>query len=212
MSIGMILLVVIALLILFGVLQRVLDRMALTDKQALLIVAAIFVGGWLPDLTFGQVTVNIGGAVIPLLVCVYLFFHAGTLAERIRCLAASLITAIVVYAVSLFFPADPTQMPFDPMWLYGLAGGLAAWALGRSRRGAFIAGVLGVLISDVATALLNWAGGIDQPLRLGSAGALDAIVLSGVIAVLLCELLGEMIERVVSGKAAQAAVEGGQRA
>ena len=44
----MILLVVLALLILFGVLQRVLDRMALTDRQALLLVALIFVGGWLP--------------------------------------------------------------------------------------------------------------------------------------------------------------------
>lgn len=212
MSIGMILLVVIALLILFGVLQRVLDRMALTDKQALVLVAAVFIGGWLPDLTFGRVTVNIGGALIPLLVCVYLFFHAGTLVERVRCLAASAITAIAVYAVSLFFPADPAQMPFDPMWLYGLAGGVAAWALGRSRRGAFIAGVLGVLISDVAVALVNWSRQIDQPLRLGSAGALDAIVLSGVIAVALCELLGEMIERIATGRAAQGAVEGGRRA
>ena len=43
MSLGMILLVVLALLILFGVLQRVLDRMALTDRQALLLVALIFV-------------------------------------------------------------------------------------------------------------------------------------------------------------------------
>ena len=42
MSLGMILLVVLALLILFGVLQRVLDRMALTDRQALLLVALIF--------------------------------------------------------------------------------------------------------------------------------------------------------------------------
>ena len=54
MSLGMILLVVLALLILFGVLQRVLDRMALTDRQALLLVALIFVGGWLPDIRLGM--------------------------------------------------------------------------------------------------------------------------------------------------------------
>lgn len=41
MSLGMILLVVLTLLILFGVLQRVLDRMALTDRQALFLVALI---------------------------------------------------------------------------------------------------------------------------------------------------------------------------
>ena len=212
----MILLVVIALLILFGVLQRVLDRMALTDKQALAIVAAIFVGGWLPDLTFGGVTLNIGGALIPLAICVYLFFHAGAVKEKVRCLAASAITALAVYAIGLFFPADPTAMPFDPMWLYGIVGGVIAWIFGRSRRGAFIAGVLGIVLSDIAIGLMNWANGIDQAIRLGSAGAVDAIVISGVVAVALCELLGETVERIVTGRAhaprEDGAIEGGQRA
>ena len=74
----MILLVVLTLLILFGVLQRVLDRMALTDRQALFLVALIFVGGWLPDLRLGMVSLNIGGALVPFGLCVDLFFHAGT--------------------------------------------------------------------------------------------------------------------------------------
>ena len=72
MTFGMILLIIVALLILFGVLQRVLDRMALTDRQALACVAAIFVGGWLPDISLGLITVNIGGALIPLTVSIYL--------------------------------------------------------------------------------------------------------------------------------------------
>ena len=70
MSLGMILLVVLALLILFGVLQRVLDRMALTDRQALLLVALIFVGGWLPDIRLGMVSVNIGGAILVLYIAI----------------------------------------------------------------------------------------------------------------------------------------------
>ena len=212
----MILLVVVALLILFGVLQRVLDRMALTDKQALAIVAAIFVGGWLPDLTFGNVTLNIGGALIPLIVCVYLFFHAGTAKEKVRCLAAGAITALAVYAIGLYFPADPATMPFDPMWLYGLVGGVVAWILGRSRRSAFIAGVLGIVLCDVGIGLMNWANGVNQTIRLGSAGAVDAIVISGVVAVALCELLGEVVERMMTGRSSapreDGAIEGGQRA
>lgn len=148
MSLGMILLVVLTLLILFGVLQRVLDRMALTDRQALFLVALIFVGGWLPDLRLGMVSLNIGGALVPFGVCVYLFFHAGTGKERIRCLIASVLAAAVIYVVSLFFPADPVIMPFDPMILYGLCGGIIAWLMGRSRRSAFIAGVLGVILAD----------------------------------------------------------------
>lgn len=216
MSIGMILLIVIALLILFGVLQRVLDRMALTDRQALVLVALIFIGGWLPDVALGPVTVNLGGALVPLGVCLYLFFTAGTGKERLRCLIASLLTTAAVYAISVYFPADPTAMPFDPMILYGAAGGVIAWLLGRSRRGAFVAGVLGVLLCDVLVAVMNWRRGVSQQLVLGGAGALDAIVLSGVISVLLCELIGEIAERIATGPARapreDGAIEGGQRA
>ncbi len=216
MSIGMILLVVIALLILFGVLQRVLDRMALTDRQALACVAAIFIGGWLPDINLGMVTLNIGGALVPLLVCIYLFFHAGTGKERLRAIVAAVVTAAAVYAIGLFFPADPVTMPFDPMILYGLCGGIVAWLLGRSRRSAFIAGVLGILLADAAVGIVNWSRGINQVVHLGGAGALDAVVLSGIGAVLLCELFGEIMERIATGRAhsphEDGAIEGGNRA
>lgn len=216
MSIGMILLIVIALLIVFGVLQRVLDRMALTDRQALLIVALIFIGGWLPDLTLGPVSINIGGALIPLLVCIYLFFHAGTGKERGRCLFAAVLSAAAITAISWVFPADPTAMPFDPLLLYGAAGGVIAWLLGRSRRSAFIAGVLGVILADVAGGVSVLLRGIDQPISLGGAGAVDAIVISGITAVMLCELVGEAMERMKTGKAdaphEDGAIEGGARA
>ena len=216
MSIGMVLLVVIALLILFGVLQRVLDHMALTDRQALACVALIFIGGWLPDISLGMVTLNIGGAIVPLAVCVYLFLNAGTSKERIRALVASVLTGAVIYVIGLYFPADPVAMPFDPMILYGLCGGIVAWLLGRSRRSAFIAGVLGIILADAAVGVVNWSRGINQAVHLGGAGALDAIVLSGVSAVLLCELFGEIMERIAHGRAhaphEDGAIEGGNRA
>lgn len=216
MSIGMVLLIVIALLILFGALQRVLDRMVLTDRQALAAVAAILIGGWLPDIPLGVLTINIGGALIPFGLCVYLFIHAGSAKERIRSLAASALNATAIYGVSLFFPADPTQMPFDPMLLYGTVGGAIAWLLGRSRRTAFMAGILGVILSDALVGVVNWSQGIRQTVHLGGAGALDAIVISGLVAVLLCELFGEWMERMVTGRARapheDGAIEGGSRA
>lgn len=217
MSIGMIVLLILGLLILFGSLQRVLDRMALTDRQALIIVAAIFVGGWLPEIDLGLFTLNIGGAVIPLVVCVYLLLHAGTMKERMRAIIAAGLTAASVFAISLLLPADPLQMPMlDPMILYGIAGGVIAWLLGRSRRSAFIAGVLGVILADVITGVSLWMRGIRQTTHLGGAGALDAVVLAGVIGVLCCELFGEIMERIHTGKAdapgEDGAIEGGSRA
>lgn len=217
MSIGMILLIALSLLILFGILQRVLDRMALSDRQALVCVAAIFIGGWLPELPFGLITLNLGGAVVPAIVCVYLFLRTETAKERIRAVISTLLTAAAIFAITLIFPSDPLAMPMiDPMILYGAAGGIIAWLLGRSRRSAFIAGVLGVMLADVLSGVRLWLRGVNQTIHLGGAGALDAIVLAGVTGVLMCELFGEMLERIQTGKAhsphEDGAIEGGSRA
>ena len=217
MSIGMILLVVLSLLILAGMLQRTLDRMALTDRQALCVLAAIFIGGWLPEIDLGLFTLNIGGALIPLIICVYLLLNAGSMKERVRALVASFLTAASIFAISLIIPADPAQMPMlDPMILYGAAGGVIAWLLGRSRRSAFIAGVLGVILADMITGISLWMRGVNQVTHLGGAGALDAVVLAGVIGVLCCELWGEIMERIKTGRARapheDGAIEGGSRA
>ena len=216
MSIGMLLLLVLGLMILFGMLQRTLDRMALTDRQSLLCVAAIFVGGWLPAIPLGLVSLNIGGALVPFLVCVWLLIHAGTGKERIRALVAAVLTAAAIFGLNMILPSDPVSMPMlDPMLLDGFAGGVIAWLLGRSRRSAFVAGVLGVILADILTGVSLWMKGINQTVHLGGAGALDAIVIAGVTAVLLCELVGEIMERMQAGRARSpgedGAIEGGRR-
>ncbi len=210
MSLGLILLMVTAILILFGVAQRVLDKLRLTDRQALFMVALIFFGGLLGDIPLGErLSVNLGGAVAPLILCGYLLAKAGTAWERWRSLLAALITAAAVWLIGHLTPSEPEAMPFDVNYVYGLAAGAIAYLFGRSRRAAFVAGVLGVMIADIAQAVVNWNQGIDQRLVLGGAGAVDAIVISGLVAVLLAELVGELAERMARGRwAAQGAGQG----
>ena len=98
MSIGYILLAVASILVLLGVGQRVLDKMQLTDRGALVIIATIFVGGLLPNVELGQVSLNIGGAVVPLGVSVYLLIRTDTSREFWRAVIGSLITAGLVFA------------------------------------------------------------------------------------------------------------------
>lgn len=201
MTIGMILLTLTGLLVLFGVGQRVLDRLRLTDKQAILFIALIIAGGFLPDIRVtDRFSFNIGGALIPLALCVYLWFKADTALERTRCLAASVITAIAVYLLGRYMPGDPDALPIEPAYAYGIAAGLIAWLLGRSRRGAFIAGTLGMMLSNVGSWLYARAMGADQGLSLGGAGGFDVIVIAGLLAVLLSELVGELAERIRRGR------------
>ena len=95
---------------------------------------------------------------------------------------------------------EPETITFDPNYLYGVAGGVIAYLFGRSRRAAFIAGVTGVLIADVIASIEVWTQGVPQTLSLGGAGAYDAVVISGILAVLLSELIGEIAERMARGR------------
>ena len=139
MSAGMLILTTAAVLVFFGIAQRVLDRMRLTDRQALLLVSLMFVGTLLPNITLGMVSLNLGGALIPLGVCIYLLVSAGTKKEVLRSLIGAVLTGAAVYALSVFLPDEPEQMWIEPNILYGLSGGVIAYLLGRSRRAAFTA-------------------------------------------------------------------------
>lgn len=200
MSIGLILLIALAILILFGALQRVLDRMRLTDRQALLFTALIFIGGLIPDISFGEYfSINLGGAVVPFGLCVYLFIKAETGKEKLRAILAAIIGGAAVFFTAKFMPAEPEQIIIDPNYIYGIEAGLLAYVFGRSRRAAFIGGTMGVLIADIVQGLISFNNGINAKLALGGGGGLDAIVISGIIAVLLADLIGELIERVKGG-------------
>ena len=200
MSIGIFLLIASAILVLFGVAQRVLDRLRLTDRQAILFAALILLGGLLPNVRVTDLfSFNVGGALVPLGLCLYLLIGANRAYERLRALLCAVIAMSAVFLLGRMMPSEPADMAMDPNYLYGIVAGLIAALFGGSRRGAFIAGVLGVLGADGLQALMNYRHGIMQPLVLGGAGAFDAVVISGLLAVIVSELCGEIMERFTRG-------------
>ena len=201
MSVGMILLIVIAVLTLFGITQRVFDRMKLNDKMALAFVAAMFVGGIIPDVQItDQISFNIGGALIPLILCVYLFVKSERPVEKWRSIIASLVTGGIVYGLLRILPEEPETIVFDPNYVCGVAAAIIAYILGRSRRCAFIAAVVGSMLSSVINAVVLAIQGRPYTLALGGGGFFDTVILSGVLAVVLCEIMGEIWERAVKNR------------
>ena len=209
MSIGQMIVLIAGILIAFGVMQRVLDRLKLTDRQALFFALILFVGGFLPDIPIGNVRINIGGAVAPIVLCAYLFITADHFYERLRAVSGTFVTAAAVMALSRFFPDEPEAMPFDINYLYGVIAGVIACLVARSRRNAFISGAMGVLLSDILEGVLLRLNGSGQKLYLGGAGAMDVVVIAGVTAVLVRELAGEFSERCARG-AKKAGAHGGK--
>jgi uncharacterized membrane protein len=204
LTLGFILLIIVTLLIVFGVTQRVLDKMQLSDRMAILFTALIFIGGLIPDINFGnEVYLNIGGAIIPFALCVYLFIKAGTAKEKIRAIAAAIAGGLIVFFAGRLMPDEPELMIIEPLYLYGILAGIVAYIFGRSRRAALIGGIMGVLLGDIAQGVISRMQGLSVPIRLGSGGALDAVVISGLIAVILADLIGELWERLSKHKHAE---------
>lgn len=178
---------------------RVLLALRFPPGTAAVLVGLTVAGHRLPPITLiPGWRVHWAGAVVPVGIALYLLLAAGTARERTRALLAALGAAAVNTGLSLMAPADPDVFPLgiDPLWRWGITAGLAAYLLGRSRRAAFIAGVLGAtahqLVQPGRRAWLHQPGG---PADIGGAGALDAVVVAGVLAVLLAEVVGEVRER-----------------
>lgn len=196
--IGLIGLIIVSVLIYFGVAHRVLDRMRLSDTAALIVIAAIIVGSFV-DIPIGsRVTINLGGSITVLL-ALYVLLGAGTGFEKIRAIVAAIVTSLVLYLAGRYLGAEPENMMIDPIYLYPLIAGIVGYLAGRSRRGAFFAAVMGVLSLDLTQYLYLRRSGIDGIVHIGGAGAFDSLVLAGILAVLLAELVGESLERLQGG-------------
>ena len=200
---GLIILFVAAGLVYFGLAHRVLDRMRLTDTQALLVLGLMVAGSFVDiPLSRGRVpvSVNVGGALVPLGLVTYLLVRAETGRERLRALLAAVAVAAAVRIIARLTIFEPPQSDFiDPVWLFSIIAGVVGYLAGRSRRSAFIAGTLGILLADLLHVVQVSMAGSASTAAFGGAGAFDAVVLAGFIAVLLAEVIGESRERLAGG-------------
>ncbi len=132
------------------------------------------------------VAINVGGAVIPVLLVIYLIGRSGMSG---RTLAALGVVSVVTHLLARPVPGVGIALP--PL-LPALAAAGAALLLDRrgAPRTAFIAGTLGTLIG---ADLLNLGGlqDLGAPIvSIGGAGTFDGVFLTGIIAVLLAGATG----------------------
>lgn len=202
MPIGMMMLLVVGVLVYFGIAHRILDRMRLTDKQALLFIAAIIVGSFIDiPITSAPVelSVNVGGALLPALLAIWLMIKADETTEKVRAILATILVAVAVSLGSRYLPYEPENMFLDPKIIYGMTAGLIAYLAGRSRRSAFIGGVLGIVLSDIIHMVTIINLGIPGTTDIGGAGAFDVVIIAGIVAVMVAELVGETREKLQGG-------------
>jgi len=202
MTVGLVLLLGVSILVFLGLTHRVLDRMHLTDRQALVALGLMLVGSFVDIPVYRgvqSVSINLGGAVVPVVLGIYVLARADTPLERGRGVLGAIITGIALFALTKLFTFEEGRVILDPLYAFGLVAGVIAYLAGRSRRAAFAGAVLGVVLLDVAHLVEVTVRHIPATVHVGGAGILDAVVIAAVIAVGLAEVFGEVMERAQGG-------------
>lgn len=195
MSVSLIILSIIILLIMFGVGQRILDSLRLNDKQALVILVLICIGIVIPPIWIGKYfCFSIGGFLIPLGLSIYLLISCGWSRDLLRAFIGTIIVAGLIYGLEWLLPADPEEMLIDNMYIYGLVAGIVAYALGRSRRNAFISCLFGITLAQLVQWIVNFATNTPSILGLGVGGAFSTYIVAIIIAVAVSEFFGRCFQ------------------
>ena len=115
-----------------------------------------------------------------------------------RSLLGAVLTTAAIWLLGMFVQNE-YALPVDIIYLYPIIAGLVGYLFGRSRKGAFVAAVLGVLLFDVSHGIYLIWNRIPGLVHFGGGGMYDSVVLAGVLAVCLAELIGESRERLQGG-------------
>ncbi|MDD5655669.1 MAG: DUF1614 domain-containing protein [Elusimicrobia bacterium] len=132
------------------------------------------------------IAVNLGGAVIPFILSLYLVAKHRLFAPSLLGVAA---VTLVVHQMASPVPGVGIAVP---VFVPPLVAALAALAFSRGRAGplAYVSGSLGTLVgADLLN--LDRIQGLGAPIAsIGGAGKFDGIFISGIVAVVLAGLLG----------------------
>ncbi len=205
----LIVLPVVLALLFFDVVTLSFDKIGLSQEAALVIFFAMLIGGLInipisrrrfyyrepqpffsrffyyvpPRVAYQVVAVNVGGALLPTGLALYLLPRAP--------LVPTLIVTAIIIAISRLVAKPVVGVGIVmPGWLSPIISALLAYLLARDNPApvAYISGTMGTLIG---ADLLNWPNFKKfgpQLISIGGAGVFDGVFLSGVIAVLLTSL------------------------
>jgi uncharacterized membrane protein len=127
------------------------------------------------------VAINVGGALIPILVSIYLVARTGMI---VRMAVATAIVAVIVHHLARVVPGVGIAVPMlvPPLAAAGVA---LVLAFRRAPPVAYVAGSMGALIgADIMN--LHRLAAIGAPVvSIGGAGTFDGVFLTGIIAGLL---------------------------
>ncbi len=198
MIIGLVLLGCVALMLLFGVAERVFKSFGVAYWLAFLMVAVLVGCPFIPSIVVGEIiTIDVAGFIAPILFAIAFFVIAGRNRESMRAVIAMSAVAALFVAVRLLI--DPIASDVVSALILGFLCGATAYLVAKTKVSALAAIFGGFPLGEGIAALVGFivAG---TPVMLGSAALYDAVILAAVFSVALYETVAA-IKRTMNTRA-----------
>jgi uncharacterized membrane protein len=179
------LLVVFVLMVELRILRYAYRKIGVPPRYMFAVLVVSLVGSHvnIPLYAVGRtvVAINVGGALVPILLSVYLFFRTRLYG---RMVAGTVIVALIVHALARVVPGAGIAVPMLIPPLVAAAVGLVL-SFRRAPPVAYVAGSMGTLVGADLLNLHRVADIGARVVSIGGAGTFDGVFLTGIIAGLL---------------------------
>lgn len=201
MIIGLVLLGLVAVLLFFGIAERVFKSFGVAYWLAFVMIGVLIGCAFIPTFTVGAVQFNVAGFFAPLLFAAVFFALAFRMREVRRALIVTSVTAALFISVWLLIA--PITSSTVCVIIIGFLCGAVDYLVGKTKIAALCGIFLGMPIGDVVSSAVGMYV-YKTPLRFGSPTTFNAIILAAVTAVVIFESVAA-IKRTMNHRAGQKA-------
>ena len=186
MIIGLILLGSVAVLLFFGIAERVFKSFGVAYWLAFIMVGVLIGSAFIPSFRIGVVTVNAAGFIAPAAFAVVFFVIAVRTREHYRAIVAASAVAASYVAVRLL--VEPIASPVVTAIVVGFLCGAIGFLVGKTKLAALASIFAGFPIGEgISTAVGAFLPSVEM--RLGSAAMFDALIIAAVFSVAMFEAI-----------------------
>lgn len=174
----------VAVLLFFGIAERVFKSFGVAYWLAFVIVGVLIGCAFIPTFTVGSVSFNVAGFFAPMLFAAVFFLFAVRSGEALRALVTASVAAATF--ISLWLIIAPLTGSTVTVIIIGFLCGAVCYLVGKTKIAALCGVFLGMPIGEAASSAVNMYV-YDTPLRFGTPATFDAVILAAVLSVTLFE-------------------------
>ncbi|MBD5132166.1 MAG: hypothetical protein HDT28_06220 [Clostridiales bacterium] len=197
MIIGLVLCGLVAVLLFFGIAERVFKSFGVAGWLGFVFIGVLVGSAFIPSFSIGAVRFNVAGFFAPLLFAAVFFFLAVRTHEALHALVTT--SVIVALFIAVWLLIQPITNDTVTVIIVGFLCGAVSYLVGKTKLSSLAALFLGMPIGEVISSAVGMYV-YGTPMQFGTAATFDAVILAAVFSVVLSEAISA-IKRAVNNKA-----------